>query len=76
MVALMGPMQGRWASLGNPELTPELKRSIIDGVLAGADGHSIEDLAGQRGAMLLGLEAVRARYDGSDRQGAASTPAG
>ncbi len=71
-----GPMQRVWASLGNPELTPELKQKIIDGVLAEADGHSIEDLAAQREAMLLGLEAVRAKYGGTDRQGAASTQAG
>ena len=76
MDTLMGPMQAMWASLGNPDLTPELKQKIIDGVLAEADGRSIDDLAAQRDAMLLGLKAVRAKYDGSERQVAASTQAG
>jgi hypothetical protein len=32
-----------WASLGNPELTPELKQRIVDGALAEAGGRSIDD---------------------------------
>ena len=76
MDTLMGPMQAMWASLGNPGLTSELKQKLIDGVLAEADGRSIEDLAAERDAMLLGLEAVRAKYEGSERQLAASTQAG
>ena len=68
MDTLMGPMLSFWSALGNPEFTPELKQKIIDGVLEEADGHSVDELAAQRDAMLLGLEAVRAKYDGSRRQ--------
>jgi hypothetical protein len=62
-----------WPSLGNPELTPQLKQKIVDGVLEEADGHSVDELAAQRDAMLLGLQAVRAKYDTSDRRIATAT---
>jgi 3-hydroxyacyl-CoA dehydrogenase len=74
MEHLMGPMASvMWPSLGDPELTPELKQKIVDGVLEEANGHSIDDLAAQRDAMLLGLQAVRAQYDETDRRIAAAT---
>jgi carnitine 3-dehydrogenase len=62
MDTLMGPMAAMWPSLGDPAVTPALKRTIVEGVTAEANGRSIDDLAAQRDAMLLGLEAVRARY--------------
>jgi carnitine 3-dehydrogenase len=70
---LMDRMADGWPGLGNPELTPELKRKIVDGVLEEADGHSIDELTAQRDAMLLGLQAVRAKYDESGRRIAAAT---
>jgi 3-hydroxyacyl-CoA dehydrogenase len=61
---LMGPMaEGMWPTLGHPEMTPELEQKIIDGVLDEADGRSIDELAAQRDAMLLALQAVRAPYE-------------
>ncbi len=54
------PLQGWWRDLGNPALTPELQRRIIDGVAAEADGRSTVDLAAERDRVLLKvLEAVR-----------------
>jgi 3-hydroxyacyl-CoA dehydrogenase len=50
-----------WPALGNPQLTPELQEKIVNGVLEEADGHSIDELAAQRDAMLLGLLAVRTK---------------
>jgi 3-hydroxyacyl-CoA dehydrogenase len=61
---LMGPMaEGMWPTLGHPQMTPELEQKIVDGVLDEADGRSIDELAAQRDAMLLGLQAVRATYE-------------
>ncbi len=61
---LMGPMaEGMWPTLGHPQMTPELEQKIIDGVLQEADGRSIDELAAQRDAMLLALQAVRATYE-------------
>jgi 3-hydroxyacyl-CoA dehydrogenase len=62
MDTLMGPMAAMWPSLGDPEMTPALERKIVEGVVSEANGHSIDDLAAERDGMLLGLQAVRARY--------------
>jgi len=62
MDTLMGPLTAKWPALGNPDATPEVKQKIADGVLTEAGGHSIDELATERDAMLLGLLAVRARY--------------
>ena len=56
MDTLMGPLTAMWPTLGNPQITPEIKRKIIDDVLGETDGHSVDELAAQRDAMLLGLE--------------------
>ena len=37
-----------WADLGNPELTPELQETIVNGILEKVDGHSIDELADPR----------------------------
>jgi 3-hydroxyacyl-CoA dehydrogenase len=62
-----------WPALGNPQLTPELKQRLVDGVLEEAHGRSIDELAAQRDAMLLGLEAVRAKHETSNGRVAAAT---
>jgi len=65
-----------WPALGSPEFTPELREKIVNGVLAEADGHSIDELAAQRDAMLCALLAVRAgRAASGSRAAAASRPA-
>jgi carnitine 3-dehydrogenase len=62
MDTLMPPMAASlWPALGNPQFTPELKEKIVNGVLEEADGHSIDELAAQRDAMLFGLLAVRTK---------------
>jgi 3-hydroxyacyl-CoA dehydrogenase len=60
---LMDPLAAMWPALGNPEMTPELKRKIVDGVTEEANGQSVDQLAEQRDDMLFGLLAVRARYE-------------
>jgi carnitine 3-dehydrogenase len=62
MDTLMDPLVAMWTSLGNPEMTPKLKQTIVDGVLKEADGRSVDELAADRDAMLLALQAVRADY--------------
>ena len=55
------PMTAWWKVLGSPEITPEVRKKIVAGVLEEAGGRSLEDLAAQRDEDLLGLLAVRAR---------------
>ncbi len=44
-----------WRSLGQPTLTPELQRAIIDGVAAEAGGQGVPALAARRDALLVAL---------------------
>ncbi|MFI9046990.1 3-hydroxyacyl-CoA dehydrogenase NAD-binding domain-containing protein [Streptomyces sp. NPDC053427] len=60
MDTLMPRLTEMWQDLGTPELTPELREKIVDGVLEEVNGHSVDELAAQRDAMLLRLLAVRA----------------
>src|SRR6202045_3987118 len=59
---LSGPTASWWKDLGKiTEFSPEVKQTIIDGVLKEANGRSIEELERERDAMLLELLATRAK---------------
>ena len=57
---LMPPLEGMMKALGNPDITPELKQKVIDGVMREADGRSVEKLAQQENRVLIGLLKLRA----------------
>lgn len=59
MEHLAGPMATWWKDLGNPEFTTQVKEKIVKGVLAEAGNRSINELAGERDGMLLGLLNLR-----------------
>jgi carnitine 3-dehydrogenase len=63
MDTLMPGMAAGWSALEAPEFTTQLQNEIVKGVLEEAGGHSIDELAAERDAMLLGLLAVRAGRD-------------
>ena len=44
-----------WRSLGQPQLTPEVCRAIIDGVASETGGQDVAALAAQRDALLVAL---------------------
>src|ERR1051326_9024781 len=49
-----------WPALGNPDLTPELQKQIIDGVAEEAAGRTIPELAAERDRCLIAiLEALK-----------------
>jgi 3-hydroxyacyl-CoA dehydrogenase len=52
----MAPMLN---NLGNPQITPELKRKVTDGVLEEAANRSVEQLASEENEILLGLLRLR-----------------
>jgi 3-hydroxyacyl-CoA dehydrogenase len=55
-----GPLTAWWKVLGNPELTPELRKIVVAGVLKEAGSRSLDELARQRDEVLLGLLKLRA----------------
>jgi carnitine 3-dehydrogenase len=48
-------------TLGTPDVTPELKKTITEGVLQEARNHSVEQLAHEENEVLLGLLRLRAQ---------------
>src|SRR6202047_4339711 len=62
MEHLSGPLAGLWKDLGPlTEFSPQVKQTIIDGVLQEAAGRSIDQLAEERDEVLLGLLALRTK---------------
>ena len=58
-----GPMTAWWKVLGQPELTPDVQKKLIDGVHAEAGKRSIDELAAERDEMLLGLIELRTKVE-------------
>jgi 3-hydroxyacyl-CoA dehydrogenase len=58
-----GPMTAWWKVLGSPELTPEVRRKLIDGLHAEVGSRSIVDLEAQRDEILLGLLELRRKLE-------------
>jgi carnitine 3-dehydrogenase len=62
MEHLMDPLGGMMKTLGNPEITPGLKKTIADGVLKEAANRSVEQLAKHENELLLGLLRLRNQH--------------
>jgi hypothetical protein len=58
-----GPMTAWWKVLGQPVLTPEVQKTLIDSVHAEVGSRSIDDLAAERDEILLGLIELRSKYE-------------
>jgi 3-hydroxyacyl-CoA dehydrogenase len=54
-----GPLTAWWGTLGTPELTPEVRAKMIQGVHEEVQNRTIEELAAYRDEILLGLLALR-----------------
>jgi 3-hydroxyacyl-CoA dehydrogenase len=61
MEHLMDPLAGMIKTLGNPDITLELKRTITEGVLNEAGNRSVEQLAQEENKLLVGLLRLRAK---------------
>jgi hypothetical protein len=55
----MDPLQGMMKALGTPNITPELKQIIVDGVMREAGDRSVESLARDENRVLVGLFKLR-----------------
>jgi 3-hydroxyacyl-CoA dehydrogenase len=58
---LMDPMAALIKTLGTPDVTPELKKTIADGVLHEAGDHSVDHLAQDENQLLVGLIQLRSQ---------------
>jgi carnitine 3-dehydrogenase len=58
---LMDPMAALIKTLGTPDVNPELKKTIADGVLREAGNHSVEQLAQDENKLLVGLIRLRSQ---------------
>jgi len=67
MEQLMDPLVAMMRTLGNPQVTTELKQTIVDGVIREAAGRSVDELSREENEVIIGL--LRLRGNG------ASTPA-
>src|ERR1700730_9719347 len=59
------PMTAWWKALGSPELTPEVRGKLIDGLHSEVGSRSIAELEAQRDEILLGLLELRRKYEKS-----------
>ena len=58
-----GPLTAWWKALGQPVLTPEVQKKLIDSVHADVGSHSVDELAAERDEMLLGLIELRTKTE-------------
>jgi 3-hydroxyacyl-CoA dehydrogenase len=71
MEHLMDPLVGMMKSLGNPEVTAEVKQTIIEGVLREAGDRTVDQLAQEEDRILVGLLKLRTpngRGSGTSKQ--------
>jgi len=71
---LMAPLEAMMKALGTPNVTPELKQQVVDGVMREAAGRSVDQLAHQENRVLIGLLKLRADT-GLDTENVKSTAA-
>ena len=55
----MTPLEGIMKTLGTPNITPELKQNVTNGVIREAAGRSVDQLAQEENRVLIGLLKLR-----------------
>src|SRR5258705_9919154 len=68
MEGVFAGMSPLFKVLGNPEITPALKQTIIEGVTEEAGNRSVEQLANEENKILLGLLALRAQRQATEKR--------
>ena len=63
MEHLMDPLAAMMKTLGTPEITPELKKTVVDAVLKEAGKRSVDELAHAENSVLIALLKQRAAVD-------------
>ena len=67
---LMDPLAGMMKVLGTPNITPELKQKVVDGVTREAGNRSVDELAQAENEVIIELLRSRARASGGASKGA------
>ena len=60
---LLPPMVQSWKVLGTPTVTPELQRTLAEGVMREAAGRTVEQLAQEENETIVELLRVRAQQE-------------
>ncbi len=71
-----GPMTAWWKVLGQPVLTPEVQKQLIDSVRAEVGSRSVDELAAERDEMLLELIKLRTKVESGSATSAKTVRAG
>jgi len=66
---LMNPLAAIIKSLSSPDVTPELKQTIVEGVLREAGNRSVDELAQQENELLIALLRSRAQAESGTTKG-------
>ena len=72
---LMDPLAGMMKALGTPNITPELKQKVVDGVMREAGGRSVDELAQAENEVIIGLLRSRAQSESLTTKGQKTTRA-
>jgi 3-hydroxyacyl-CoA dehydrogenase len=70
------PMTAWWKVLGQPVLTPEVQKQLIDSVRAEVGSRSVDELAAERDEMLLQLIELRTKVERGSATSAKAVRAG
>jgi 3-hydroxyacyl-CoA dehydrogenase len=71
-----GPMTAWWKVLGQPVLTPEVQKQLIDSVRTEVGSRSVDELAAERDEMLIELIQLRAKVESSSATSGKTASAG
>jgi carnitine 3-dehydrogenase len=66
---LMDPLAAMIKTLGTPDITPELKQTIVEGVLREAADRPVDQLAQEENELLIGLLRSRAQAENRTTKG-------
>src|SRR6201997_426645 len=69
MEHLMDPLAGMFKALGNPNVTPELKQKVVEGVMREAGNRSVDELAQAENEVIIELLRSRAKASGGALKG-------
>jgi 3-hydroxyacyl-CoA dehydrogenase len=65
---LMDPLAGMMKALGTPNINPELKQKVVDGVMREAGNRSVDELAQAENEVIIELLRSRARASGGAKE--------